>query len=361
MENTYCVIMAGGLGTRFWPMSRNDHPKQFLDVLGTGRTLLQQTYDRFLPVCKIENIYVVTNEDHTELVAGQLPELNRNNILSEPARKNTAPCAAFATYKIASVNPNATIVVAPSDHLITKEDTFAKAIKSCIDKVRESDSLVTIGIKPTRPDTGYGYIQFHDVEWKGDSRMKKVKTFIEKPNHDMAKFFLESGDFLWNSGIFIWNVKSFTQALEKYEPEMASIFREGENVYNTPAEKSFIDKAYAQCSSISIDYAIMEKADNVYVRESIIGWSDLGTWGSLYANSDKDDNKNAMVGKNVMLYDTKNCIINMPKDKLVVIQGLDDFIVVESDDILLICKKQDEQNIRTIVNDVKINKGEKFV
>jgi mannose-1-phosphate guanylyltransferase len=361
MENTYCVIMAGGLGTRFWPMSRNDHPKQFLDILGTGRTLLQQTYDRFLPICPKENIFVVTNEDHTELVAQQLPDLNRDRILSEPARKNTAPCAAYATYKISTLNPNATIVVAPSDHLITKEDTFVKAVKSCILKVRESDSLVTIGIKPTRPDTGYGYIQFHDIEWKNDQRIKKVKTFIEKPNHDMAKFFLESGDFLWNSGIFIWNVKSFTDALEKYEPEMASVFNDGNKVYNTAAEKSFIDNAYAQCSSISIDYAIMEKADNVYVRESIIGWSDLGTWGSLYANSQRDEKKNTVVGKNVMLYDTHNCIVNMPKDKLVVIQGLDDYIVVDSDDILLICKKSDEQNIRTIVNDVKINKGEKYV
>jgi mannose-1-phosphate guanylyltransferase len=361
MKNTYCVIMAGGLGTRFWPMSRTVHPKQFLDILGTGRTLLQQTYDRFLPLCPKENIYVVTNEEHAELVSVQLPELKKEQILSEPSRKNTAPCAAYATYKIGAINPEATIVVAPSDHLITKDETFVKAVKSCVVKVREEECLVTIGIKPTRPDTGYGYIQFLETEWEYDKRLKKVKTFTEKPNTEMAKFFLDSGDFLWNSGIFIWSYKSFANALEKFLPETASIFKEGLPYYNTPEEKDFIEDAYLQCPSISIDYAIMEKADNVYVRSSIIGWSDLGTWGSLYANSNKDKNKNAVVGKNVLTYDTNNCIINMPKDKLVVIQGLENYIVVESDGILLICKKEDEQHIRTYVSDVKINRGEKYV
>ncbi len=353
--------MAGGLGTRFWPMSRSAHPKQFLDILGTGRTLLQQTYDRFLPFCPKENIYVVTNEEHASLVAEQLPELKKEQILAEPARKNTAPCAAYATYKIGALNPNATIVVAPSDHLITKEDTFVKAVESCVIKVREEECMVTLGIKPSRPDTGYGYIQYIETEWEHDERMKKVKTFTEKPNHDMAKFFLESGDFLWNSGIFIWSYKSFSNSLEKYLPEMAAIFKEGMSLYNTSKEIDFIEQAYQQCPSISIDYAIMEKADNVYVRASLIGWSDLGTWGSLYANSNKDKNGNAVVGKNVLTYDTTNCVINMPKDKLVVIQGLDNCIVVESDGILLICKKDDEQHIKTFVNDVKINKGDRFV
>jgi mannose-1-phosphate guanylyltransferase len=353
--------MAGGLGTRFWPMSRTERPKQFLDVLGSGRTLLQQTYDRFLPVCPKENIYVVTNKDYFDLVSQQLPELSHNQILTEPARKNTAPCAAYATYKIGSSNPNATIIVAPSDHLIKKEDTFVKAIKTCVNKTREEECLVTLGIKPTRPDTGYGYIQFIDTEDEKYKRIKKVKTFTEKPSIDMAKFFLESGDFLWNSGIFIWSFKSFSNAIEMHMPEIASIFKEGSEYYNTPSETNFIEKAYAQCPSISIDYALMEKADNVYVRSSILGWSDLGTWGSLYDNSQKDQHKNAAVGKNILTYNTSNCIINMPKDKLVVIQGLDDYIVVESDGILLICKKEDEQQIRTFVNDVRINKGEKFV
>jgi mannose-1-phosphate guanylyltransferase len=361
MENTYCVIMAGGIGSRFWPMSRTAHPKQFLDILGTGRTLLQQTFDRFKDICPVENVYVVTNEDYTELVKLQLPELKENQILSEPARKNTAPCAAYATYKIGSMNPDANIVVAPSDHLITKEDTFRKAIKSCITKTTEEDCLVTLGIKPTRPDTGYGYIQFVDHDYKEDSRIKKVKTFTEKPNLEMAKFFIESGDFLWNSGIFIWSYKSFKIALEKHASEIASIFQDGMETYNQPGEKEFIEQAYAQCPSISIDYALMEKADNVFVRSSLIGWSDLGTWGSLYTHIPKDEHYNAIVGKNVMIYDSSNCIVNVPKDKLVVIQGLDDCIVVESDNILLICRKQDEQQIKTFVNDVKIEKGEKFV
>ena len=353
--------MAGGIGSRFWPMSRTSHPKQFLDILGTGRTLLQQTYDRFLPLCPKENIYIVTNGDYTELVSQQLPELKEYQILSEPARKNTAPCAAYASYKIGSMNPDASIVVAPSDHLITKEDTFVKAIKSCIIKTREEDCLATLGIKPTRPDTGYGYIQFHETEWKYDKRLKKVKTFTEKPNLEMAKFFIESGDFLWNSGIFIWSFQSFKKALEKHLPETAAIFKEGMTKYNTPHEKEFIEQAYLQCPSISIDYAIMEKAENVYVRASAIGWSDLGTWGSLYANSKKDGKKNVVVGKNVMFYDSSHCIVNVPADKLVVIQGLEDYIVVDSDNILLICRKDDEQQIKTFVNDVKIKKGEKYV
>ncbi|HET6245595.1 MAG: mannose-1-phosphate guanylyltransferase [Bacteroidetes bacterium] len=361
MKNNYCVIMAGGIGSRFWPMSRTAHPKQFLDILGTGRTLLQQTYDRFLLLCPPENIYIVTNEDYTKLVKEQLPDLNQDQILSEPARKNTAPCAAYASYKIGSINPDAIIVIAPSDHLITKEETFVKAINSCILKAQEEDCLATLGIKPTRPDTGYGYIQFYETEWKYDKRLKKVKTFTEKPDHEMAKFFIESGDFLWNSGIFIWSFKSFVKALERHLPETAAVFKEGMDKYNTPAEKAFIVQAYAQCSSISIDYAIMEKADNVYVRSSAIGWSDLGTWGSLYANSKKDENRNAVVGNNVMLYESSNCIVNVPKNKLVVVQGLEDYIIVESDNILLICKKEDEQQIKTFVNEIKIKKGEKYI
>jgi mannose-1-phosphate guanylyltransferase len=292
----------------------------------------------------------------------QIKGIDSKNILSEPARKNTAPCVAYACYKIAQLNPDALTVIAPSDHLITKEDTFVKAIKACYAKAAAEDCLVTLGINPSRPDTGYGYIQFVESEIKEkDSRIKRVKTFTEKPDLEMAKFFLQSGDFLWNSGIFIWSVKSVIKAFEKHCSDMDAIFKEGNSVYNTPQESEFIAKAYTNCKNISIDYAIMEKADNVYVRSSIIGWSDLGTWGSLYEHIKQDDHQNAIVGKNVMAYDSKNCIVNVPKDKLVILQGLDDYIVVESDGILLICKKEDEQQIRTFVNDVKVTKGDKFV
>lgn len=362
MKNNYCVIMAGGIGSRFWPMSRTAHPKQFMDILGTGETLLQQTFNRFLRLCPKENIFVVTNDAYIHLVKEQIPEIDANNILSEPARKNTAPCVAYACYKIAQINPDALAVIAPSDHLITKEDTFVKAIKSCFRKAASSNCLVTLGIRPSRPDTGYGYIQYveSDVIEK-DQRIKKVKTFTEKPDLEMAKFFLQSGDFLWNSGIFVWSVKNVITAFKEHSPDLAAIFNDGNALYNTPGEADFIAKAYSNCKNISIDYAIMEKADNVYVRASIIGWSDLGTWGSLYGHINHDQQKNAVVGKNVMLYDSKNCIVNVPKDKLVILQGLDNYIVVESNGILLVCKKEDEQQIRTFVNDVKLKKGEKFV
>jgi mannose-1-phosphate guanylyltransferase len=362
MKNRYCVIMAGGVGTRFWPMSRTAHPKQFIDVLGIGRTLLQSTFDRSLKICSAKNIFVVTNESYKALVREQLPELPEENILCEPARKNTAPCVAYAAWKIHSINPDATMVVAPSDHLIMKEDTYVKAIKSCMKQAEDSQDLITIGIKPTRPDTGYGYIQFVEMNPKSsDSRMKKVKTFTEKPDLEMAKFFLQSGDFLWNAGIFVWTAKAIQKAFDEYMPEMASIFNEGEGKWGTAEEDAFLRDAYARCKNISIDYAIMEKATNVLVRSSIIGWSDLGTWGSLFTHIRHDENNNAVVGKHVMMYDSKNCVVHMPKDKLVVIEGLDDYIVVESDNILLICKMQDEQQIRAFVNDVKITKGEKFV
>ncbi|MBS1647725.1 MAG: mannose-1-phosphate guanylyltransferase [Bacteroidetes bacterium] len=363
MKNLYCVIMAGGVGSRFWPMSKTSKPKQFLDVLGTGETLLQNTVSRFLKVCKPDRIYIVTSEQYQDLVAQQLPKIPKENILLEPARKNTAPCVAYAAYKIHQKNPKAVTVVAPSDHLITKEDVFLKAVKSCYNKASAADCLLTIGIKPTRPDTGYGYIQFVNSDQKEkDARIKKVKTFTEKPDAAMAQFFMESGDFLWNAGIFIWSTQSIIQAIEKHEPELSALFKDTNGtIYGTNKEAEFIKNAYVSCKNISIDYAVMEKAPNVYVRASIIGWSDLGTWGSLYEHIKHDKNHNAVVGKNVMLYDTKNCIVHVPKEKLVLIQGLEDHIVVESDGVLLICKKTDEQQIRNFVNDVKIQKGEKFV
>ena len=362
MRNQYCVIMAGGVGTRFWPMSKSSYPKQFLDILGTGETLLQQTYNRHKDLCVDENIFVVTNSAYFKIVREQLPQIPEKNILLEPARKNTAPCIAYAAYKINQINPNAVMVAVPSDHLITKEPTYTKAIRACFAKAQSEHCLVTLGIKPSRPDTGYGYIQFEDSPKKeNDKRIKKVKTFAEKPDLEQARIMLESGDFLWNAGIFIWRTDSIIKAFEQYEPEMASLFSEGKFLYNTEEEGPFIDKVYSICRSESIDYAIMEKAENVYVRASIIGWSDLGTWGSIYNHIQHAQGDNAVIGKNVMLYDSKNCIVHVPKDKLVVIQGLEDYIVVESDGILLVCKKQDEQQIRNFVNDVKVIKGDKFV
>lgn len=362
MNHHYAIIMAGGVGTRFWPMSTTQRPKQFLDILGTGSTLLQQTYNRMLKVCKNENIYVVTSTNYESLVMEQLPGLPKENILCETARKNTAPCVIYASYKIHKKDPKAITIVAPSDHLIKKEDTFVKALRSCFEKAKSQDCLITLGVKPTRPDTGYGYIQFINSDvTERDTRIKKVKTFTEKPDHEMAKFFMESGDFLWNSGIFIWSTQSIIKAMETHDPELANVFKEGWDFYNTPKEKEFIDRAYATCKNISIDYSVLEKADNVYVRSSILGWSDLGTWGSLYTHIFKDKDQNALVGKNIITYDCNDCIVQVPKDKLVVLQGLEDYIVVESEGVLMICKKQDEQQIRNFVNDVKVKKGEKFV
>ena len=354
--------MAGGVGSRFWPMSRSSHPKQFLDILGTGQTLLQQTYKRFSKVCPKENIFIVIHESYRELIFEQIKGISGSNIISEPARKNTAPCVAYASYKIASLNPDARIVVAPSDHLILKESTFVKAINSCFKKAGSEDCLVTLGIKPTRPDTGYGYIQFKESEAKeSDNRIKRVKTFTEKPDLEMAKFFLKSGDFLWNSGIFIWSAKSIVAAFEKHVPEIHELFNSDRSKYNSPEEAEYVKGIYSNCKNISIDYAVLEKADNVYVRSSAIGWSDLGTWGSLFGHIEKDGSQNAIVGKNVMMYESSGCIVNVPKEKLVVLQGLEDYIVVEWDNILLICKKENEQQIKTFVNDVKVMKGDKFI
>ncbi len=352
--NNYVVIMAGGIGSRFWPMSRTSFPKQFIDILGTGRTLLQMTYDRFLKICPPENIIVVTHDSYKSLVQQQLPTMLEYNILCEPFRKNTAPCVAYANYKILKRNPNANIVVAPSDHLIKKEDTFVKAIENCLIKTKDADVLLTLGLKPTRPDTGYGYIQYMDSDVKEkDKRIRKVKTFTEKPELELAKFFIESGDFLWNSGIFIWSLKGILAAFEKHDPEMNALFKEGLDKYDTPNEKLFIQQAYSECQNISIDKSIMEKSRNAYVRESMIGWSDLGTYGSLYTHLKKDEYGNATIGKNVMLYDANKNIINVPNNKLVVIEGLEGYIVVESNGALLICKKDNEQKIRDFVSDVK--------
>jgi mannose-1-phosphate guanylyltransferase len=354
--------MAGGIGARFWPMSKTSRPKQFIDILGTGKTLIQQTFDRFLKVCPKENIYIVTNDNYKELVMHQLTGITENQVLCEPMRRNTAPAIAYAAYKISKINPHANLVVAPSDHIILKEDIFTDVILSALKAASSNDWLLTLGITPSRPDTGYGYIQFSESRpFEADERIKKVKTFTEKPNLELAKTFLESGDFLWNSGIFIWSLKSILTAFEKHLPDVDALFREGLEKYGTDSESGFVNNSYPVCKNISIDYGVMEKADNVYVLASDFGWSDLGTWGSLFDTRTKDSSNNAIMGDNVMAFDTRNCIVNMPKDKLVVLQGLDDYIVVEDEGILLVCRKADEQNIREIVNAVKADKGEKFV
>ena len=350
--------MAGGIGSRFWPMSTTDHPKQFLDILGTGKTLIQQTYNRFTGICPKENIFIITNERYKDLVVEQL-KIDESRVISEPARKNTAPCIAYASYKIQDINPDANIVVAPSDHLILKEDAFAEIIHIALNKTKHDDCLVTLGIKPSRPDTGYGYIQFNNTApTSGDIRIRKVKTFTEKPSLQTAMEFLESGDFCWNSGIFVWRISSIITALDKHLSGVSTLFKEGTGKYNTPKEAKFIQKIYQLCKNISIDYAVMEKADNVYVVLSDFGWSDLGTWRSLYENAGniQAGEANAVTGKNVFMYDSKNCIVNMPDDKLAVLQGLDDYIVVDANNILLVCKKQDEQKIKQIVNDINTKK-----
>jgi mannose-1-phosphate guanylyltransferase len=361
-KNFYAVIMAGGVGERFWPVSNVERPKQFIDILGTGKTLIQQTYERFLQVCEKENIYIVTNKIYRDLVMQQLDGIAEAQVICEPARKNTAPCIAYAAWKIHDLNPEAAMVVAPSDHIIMKEEIFTEIISDALNEASNSDNFYTLGIKPSRPDTGYGYIQYvAGQRFENNELLRKVKTFTEKPNTELAKSFLQSGDFLWNSGIFIWSSKSIINAFENFQPEISDVFQKAIGIYNTPQEEAYIDMAYPACKSISIDYAIMEKAENVYVFISDFGWSDLGTWGSLFESMNKDENNNAITGKNVMLYDTSNCIVNVPDEKLVVLQGLENFIVSEYNNSLLICHKNQEQQIRKFVNDVKLSKGDDLI
>ena len=345
--------MAGGIGSRFWPMSRAEMPQQFLDILGTGKTLIQQTVDRFKTICPVENILIVTNEQYKSIVLEQLPQLSEKQVVCEPMMRNTAPCIAYANYKIAAKNPNANIVVAPSDHLVLNQPEFDKIINAAIEQSDHNDCLVTLGIKPSRPDTGYGYIQFIEESKEVGNHVRKVKTFTEKPTLEIAQQFIESGDFYWNSGIFIWNVQSIYKAFELLLPEVDSLFKQGIGKYNTSEEKAFITRIYPTCKNVSIDYGIMENADNVYVVLSDFGWSDIGTWGSLYTHLAHDKTGNGVIGEDVHMYDSKDCIVNVPKDKLVVLQGLENYIVVESNDTLLVCKKEDEQKIKQFVSDIK--------
>jgi mannose-1-phosphate guanylyltransferase len=327
-----------------------------LDILGTGRTLLQMTYDRFLKLSDKDLFYVVTNKKYYHLVREQLPEIPKHQILKEPQRRNTAPCVAYASYKIAREYPEAKVILTPSDHLIVQDSNFRNKIQSALKEAELDDRLITIGIQPNRPETGYGYIQYTDTN---GSSVKKVKTFTEKPNLKLAKTFVESGDFVWNSGIFVWQVNSILKAFEKYMPELAEIFEEGNEFYNTGQEEGYIKKAYSLVKNTSIDYGIMEKSDKVFMILGDFGWSDLGSWMSLHEYQNKDEFNN-VVEANALLYETNNCYVKVSPQKLVVVQGLSNYLINETENVILICKLDSEKKFREFVNDAK-NKGEDFV
>lgn len=358
-NNQYVAIMAGGIGSRFWPMSRSRYPKQFLDILGIGRTLIQQSFDRYSQVVPKENVFIVTSQEYVDIVKEQLPELPVANILSEPSRKNTAACIAYVAFRLQAENPDAVMIAAPADHLVTETEQFVNTAKKALDFVSTVNSLVTIGIKPTHPNTGYGYIQ-HDVR-EAAPDVFKVKTFTEKPNEEIAKAFIASGDFLWNAGIFTWKVSNIIKAFESYLPEVYEVFAAEKEQFSTPGEKEAVERIYPQCTNISVDFGVMEKASNVYVIPASFGWSDLGTWNSAWENIDKDYFGNAVVGKNVMVVDANNCMVHVPDDKLVLLQGLRDYIIVDTPDALLICKKEKEQQIKEYVAEVKRNFGDQYL
>ncbi len=358
-KNNYVAIMAGGIGSRFWPISRADYPKQFLDILNTGRTLIQSTFNRFAKFIPVENIYIITFENYKDIVAEQLPELPVENILCEPSRKNTAPCVAYISYKLYEQNKEANLICAPSDHIITDEAGFEKICNDALEFTANIKGLITLGIKPTHPNTGYGYIQYE--QQAVSENVYKVKTFTEKPDKELAKTFIASGDFLWNAGIFVWQVKNIIKAFESYLPEVAEVFDAEKNHFNTINEKEAIERIYPLCVNISIDYGVMEKADNVYIIPSSFGWSDLGTWASTYDNLEKDYLGNAVAGDHVMIIDATNNMVHANGKKLIVLQGLDEFVVVDTRDVLLICKKDKEQDIKEYVAEIKRNKGEKYL
>ncbi|MCB2407240.1 mannose-1-phosphate guanylyltransferase [Hymenobacter lucidus] len=356
--NTFLVVMAGGIGSRFWPFSRTHLPKQFHDVMGVGRSMLQLTVDRFKEICPPENVFVVTNRDYTELVHQHLPELPADQILGEPIGRNTAPCIAYASYRIAQRNPKATIIVTPADHAVLREEEFRTIIRKAVEVAENHDVLLTLGIQPSRPDTGYGYIQYIDEDAKSKlpKGLKKVKTFTEKPNLELARMFVDSGDFLWNSGLFVWRADVIIHAFHQYLGDIAEVFDEGKAELGTAGEIEFITQAYTRCRNISIDYGVMEKADNVYVLPADFGWSDLGTWDSLHRMGHHDADNNVVDG-DALLYDTRECVIKTPSERLVVVQGLDGYIIAEYDNVLLICKRTEEQRVKEFVADVRSKKG----
>ncbi len=354
----YCVIMAGGIGSRFWPISRGSKPKQFLDILGTGKTFIRSTFERFLPVVPVENFLVVTNASYKDLVLDQIPELREDQLLCEPLGRNTAPCIAYAAFRLRAVAPDADMIVTPSDHLILNEAEFCRVIEEGVSFAHTHDAMMTIGIRPDHPNTGYGYIQREPCI--PGSSISRVKTFTEKPNLEMAKVFVESGEFYWNAGIFIWKVETILRALDEFLPDTYQLFDSMADYFGTPAEEEHIQKIYPECRGISIDFGVMEKAENVYVRCSDFGWSDIGTWGALYQHSPKDENGN-VVPHNSALYNTHNCIFKVGDGKIVVAEGLEDYIVVDQDNVLMICPRSDEQNIKKFIDDVKYKSGDRFI
>jgi len=357
IQNNYCIIMAGGVGSRFWPFSTNSKPKQFLDFFGTGRSLLQMTFDRFLPLVPAENIYIVTNQKYKDMIMQQLPALSEQQILLEPMRRNTAPCIAYAAYKIREKAPKANIVVAPSDHLITNTKEFERIISKGLDFVKQNDNLLTLGMLPSRPETGYGYIQITP----GESDLRPVKTFTEKPNAEMAQLFLDSGDFYWNSGMFLWRCDVIIKAFEELLPEVAVLFEKCKDSYFSENEQTIINESYSLSPNISIDYGIMEKAENVNVQIADFGWSDLGTWSSLHELSTKDEDQNATLKCQAQFYNSKNNIVALPEGKLAVIDGLDNYLIAEDHGVLLICKKDEESKIRDYVDNAASIDDGKFV
>ena len=365
MGEIYPVIMAGGVGSRFWPLSREKRPKQFLDILGVGKTLLQQTFERLSRIAKPENIFVVTKDDYFSLVKEQIPSIPEQNILKEPFRRNTAPCITYAAMIIKKRDPNGIMIVSPADHYVEDTTDFVNTLKVAVSFItnKEHGALLTLGITPSRPETGYGYIQFDaNLKYKIEEKyVYKVRTFTEKPDLGTAKIFVESGEFLWNSGIFIWSVNTILKSIEKYLPEIYNEFIKNIEDLRTENEQQVIEKIYEKVPAISIDYGIMEKEKAVYVILANFLWSDLGTWGSLYDNYAKDENDNVIQGNNVLAYETRQSFISVPDDKLVVVLGLDNIIVAEADGMLLIANKDSEQKIRNIVNLIKLEKGQNFV
>jgi len=345
-KNNYAIIMAGGVGSRFWPLSTPEQPKQFLDVLGVGKTLIQMTFDRLTMIVPSENIYVVTNKMYKELVVEQLSHIKKENILTEPQRKNTAPCIAYAASRIFHENNHANLIVAPSDHLILQEQKFERIVNIALQESANENCLVTLGIKPNRPDTGYGYIQFHENGDLIPGSVCNVKQFTEKPNREVAELFLKSGDYYWNSGIFVWKASTILGALKKFKPDLYELFNSKPDVYGTEKEREFVNHCFEVCEDISIDFAVMENAKNVKVVLADFDWSDLGTWGSVYAHLDKDFNGNAIVGGKTKLVDSHNCIVNIPLSRSALIQGMNDYIIVEANGKLLILSKKDEQKLK---------------
>ena len=346
-KNNHVVIMAGGVGSRIWPMSTVDNPKQFIDILGVGRSLLQLTFDRFKGICPYENTWVVTNMKYAEIIQQQLPEIPVENILLEPCRRNTAPCIAYVSWRIKSKDPQANIVVTPSDHVVMNEGEFQRVVKTCLKFSGESDAIVTLGMKPNRPETGYGYIQADLSSSSVRNReIYRVDQFREKPDLATAQKYIKQNNFFWNAGIFIWNVNTIVNAFRVYQPSISKVFESLTDVYGTPEEQQMIDDQYPRCENISVDYAIMEKVSEIFVCPASFGWSDLGTWGSLLNQVHRDLYGNACIGPDISMYDSHNCVVHTTQEKKVVIQGLDDYIVAEKDGTLLICKLAEEQRIK---------------